>query len=191
MLVHGYPILALIELLGAVGAPVPDAIAGAVAGSLAAQGHMNLIAASLIIIVASVLGDVVGCAIGRLINRDVLGRYGRWLGYTPARGERVQHLFANWGAITVFLTRTFVSYLCSAANLLAGVSRYGLSKFLAIAVVGRALWTAAYLGLGYVIGADFESATGFLANLSGFLMFATALALSLSLAFAVRVAEPN
>jgi membrane-associated protein len=173
MLVYGYPILALIQLAGAIGAPVPDGIAGAVAGSLAAQGRMNVVAAGLIIVVCAVLGDIVGYGIGRLLSRNFLDRHGRWLGYTPARGARVQRLFAQWGLVTVFITRTFVSYLSSVASLLAGVSRYRVSKFLSVAVMGRMLWSAAYLGLGYVIGTDFEAATGFLGNLSGFLICAT------------------
>lgn len=175
MLVYGYPILALIQLSGAIGAPVPDGIAGAVAGSLVAQGRMNFLTASLVIVIASVFGDIVGYGIGRVISRDLLERYGRWFGYTPARSMRVQGLFTHWGLLTVFITRTFVSYLSSAANLLAGVSRYRFSKFLAVALLGRMLWGGAYLGLGYVIGSDFEAAAGFLGNLSGFLLFGTAL----------------
>ena len=115
---------------------------------------------------------------------------GRWLGYTPARGLHVQRLFENWGLATLFVTRTFVSYLSSAANLLAGVSRYRLSKFIAVAVVGRMLWTAAYVGLGYVIGADLEAATGFLGNLSGFLICAT-ICLILSASIGLYRAVPN
>jgi membrane protein DedA with SNARE-associated domain len=188
MLVYGYPILALIQFSGAIGAPVPDGVAGAVAGSLVAQGRMNFIAASLIIVMASVLGDVLGYGIGRVISRDVLERHGRWFGYTPARSVRVQGLFTHWGLLTVFITRTFVSYLSSAANLLAGVSRYRFSKFAAVALVGRALWGAAYLGLGYAIGSDFEAATGFLGNLSGFLLVGTAL---VAAAWIAMVSEPN
>ena len=68
--------------------------------------------------------------------------------------------------ITVFITRTFMSYLSSIASLVAGFSRYRLPKFLATALAGRVVWTAAYFGLGYGIGSDWEAATGFLTNLS-------------------------
>jgi len=175
MLVYGYPILALIQLFGAIGAPVPDGIAGAVAGSLVAQGRMNLAAASLVIVIASIVGDIIGYGVGRVISRDVLERRGHWIGYTPARGVRIKELFSHWGLLTVFITRTFVSYLSSAANLLAGVSRYRFPKFVAVALAGRVMWTAAYIGLGYVIGSDFEAATGFLGNLSGFVLCGTGL----------------
>lgn len=178
LLTYGYPVLGLTLLLGAVGIPLPDGLATTVAGSLAAQGRMNWIAAGAIVVVASVVGDIVGYGIGRLISQEVLERHGRWLGYTRIRGARVQRLFTQWGAVTVFITRTFVSYLSSVASLLAGVSRFRLSKFLAIAVVGRVMWTAAYLGLGYVIGADLEAAAGFLTNVSSLLLSAVVLFLS-------------
>ena len=77
--------------------------------------------------------------------------------------------------MTLFITRTFVSYLSSVASLLAGVSHYRVSKFIAVSTAGRVVWTAAYLGLGYAIGADLDAATGFLANLTGFLLCAIVL----------------
>jgi membrane protein DedA with SNARE-associated domain len=170
LLVYGYPVLGLSVLLGTVGLPLPQGLATTLAGSLAAQGRMSWIVAGAVVVVASILGDLAGYGVGRLIGRELLDRYGRWLGYTPVRVARAQRLFAQWGLVMVFVTRTFVSYLSSVASLLAGVSRYGLSKFVVVAAGGRVVWTAAYLGLGYVIGADLDAATGFLSNLSGFLL---------------------
>ena len=110
LLVYGYPVLGIMLLSGSLGLPMPDGLATTVAGSLAAQGRMSLIVAGAIVVVASVVGDVVGYGVGSLISQDVLERHGRWLGYTRIRGARVQRLFAQWGAVTVFITRTFVSY---------------------------------------------------------------------------------
>ena len=173
LLVYGYPVLGLTLLLGAAGLPLPDGIAAAVAGSLAAQGRMNWLWAGIIVVVASVVGDLVGYGLGRLLGREVVERYGGWLGFTPARNARVQGLFDRWGSLTVFITRTFVSYLSSVASLFAGMSRYGVMRFAAVATAGRVVWTAGYLGLGYGIGSDWEAATGFLTNLS-FLVLALA-----------------
>jgi membrane protein DedA with SNARE-associated domain len=166
LLVYGYPVLGLILLLGAIGFPLPDGVATTVAGSLASQGRMDWFWAATITVTASVLGDAVGYGLGRLLNREILERHGRWFGYTPPRRVRVQLLFDQWGSLTVFITRTFISYLSSVASLLAGISHYRLSKFLVIALIGRLIWTAAYLGLGYGIGTDWQAATSFLTNLS-------------------------
>lgn len=173
LLVYGYPILGLINLAGAIGLPLPDSAASAIAGSLAGQGRMNFAIAAAVVVVTALLGDIIGYAVGLLIDREFLARHGRWVGYTEARWSRVQWLFEEWGLATVFMTRTFVSYLSSVASLLAGVSRFPLSKFIAASAAGRVVWTAAYLGLGYVIGADLDAATGFLANFTGFLLCAT------------------
>ena len=166
LLVYGYPVLGLILLLGAIGLPLPDGVATTVAGSLAAQGRLDWAWAGTITVTASILGDAVGYGLGQLLSKEILERHGRWLGYTSGRQARVQSLFVQWGSLTVFITRTFMSYLSSVASLLAGMSHFRLSKFLAIALVGRLMWTAAYLGLGYGIGADWEAAIGFLTNVS-------------------------
>jgi len=170
LLVYGYPVLGVTLLLGAIGLPLPDGVITTVSGSLAAQGRMDWAMAAAIVVLASILGDTVGYGLGRLLGRGVLERHGHWFGYTAARHGHVQLLFERWGALTIFITRTFLSYLSSVASLLAGMSRYRVSKFLAIALAGRMMWTAAYLGLGYGIGADWEAAAGFLANLSGLIM---------------------
>ena len=166
LLVYGYPALGLTLLFGAIGLPLPDGIATTVAGSLASQGRIDWFWAVTVAVTSSVLGDMVGYSLGRLLSQKFLERHGHWLGYTSARRGRVQTLFDRWGLLTVFITRTFVSYLSSIASLLAGISHYRLPKFLATALIGRLVWTAGYFGLGYVIGADWEAATSFLTNLS-------------------------
>lgn len=178
LLVYGYPVLGAILFLGSLGFPLPDGVATTLAGSLASQGRLNWIWAAAITVAASVLGDAVGYGLGRFLSREILERHGRWLGYTPQRRTRVQSLFDRWGSLTVFITRTFMSYLSSVASLLAGMTRYRLSNFLAIALVGRLIWTAAYLGLGYGIGSDWQAATGFLTNLSVLLLLLVLLTIS-------------
>jgi len=176
LLVYGYPVLGVTLLLGAIGLPLPDGIVTTVAGSLAAQGRMSLAWAAALAVIASVLGDAVGYGLGRLLGREVIERHGGWFGYTAARRARVQRLFDRWGSLTVFITRSFVSYLSSIASLLAGASRHDLTRFVIAATAGRVVWAAAYLGLGYEIGGDWEAATGFLANLSVLVIVIVALA---------------
>ena len=175
---YGIPALALTIFLGSAGLPLPHGIAVTVAGSLAAQGRMDWVWAGVATVAASVLGDIVGYGAGRLLDRGVLERRGRWLGYTRERALRVKRLFEQWGFWTVLITRTFVSYLGPAVNLLAGAAGYRLTEFLALTVLGRLIWTAAYLGLGYGVGSDLEAAAGFLANLSGSLISLAVLAAS-------------
>jgi membrane protein DedA with SNARE-associated domain len=170
LLIYGYPILALTLLLGSMGLPLPDGALTTFAGSLAAQGRLNWIVASVLVVAASVTGDAIAYGLGRVFDRKIIDRHGRWIGYTPARWRHVQLLFDRWGSLAIFVTRTFMSYLSSVASLLAGMSGFGFSKFLMVSLAGRIVWTGAYLGLGYGIGSDLEAATGFLTNLSALLL---------------------
>jgi membrane protein DedA with SNARE-associated domain len=170
LLVYGYPALALTLFLGAIGAPVPTGLATTLAGSLAARGQLDWLAAGMIAVIASAVGDVIGYGIGRWLGEGFLERHGRWLGLTPLRRARVQSLFDKWGAVTVLLTRTLVSHLSSVVSLLAGVAGYRFVGFIALALLGRVVWTSAYLGLGYGVGSDIEAASTFLANLTGLLL---------------------
>jgi membrane protein DedA with SNARE-associated domain len=171
VLVYGYPALGLTLLLGAIGLPLPTGLSTVVAGSLSAVGKLSWALAALVALTASVSGDAVGYALGRLVSREFLERRARWLGYTAARHARVESLFNRWGGLSVLLSRTLISHLSSIVNVFAGASRYRLDRFLMLAVLGRLLWTSAYLGLGYAAGTDLEAASSFLANLSLLLAF--------------------
>ena len=178
LLKYGYPVLGSTLLLGAIGLPVPAGMAAALAGSLVARGDMSWAWVAAVAVAASVLGDAVGYGLGRVLGRQFLERHGRWFGYSPARQATVALLFDRWGGLGVFLSRTLASYLSAVLNLFAGASHYRLSAFLLLTVVGRTLWTSAYLGLGYAVGSSLEAAAGFLSNLSILLVSLAVLVIS-------------
>jgi S1-C subfamily serine protease/membrane protein YqaA with SNARE-associated domain len=176
LLVYGYPVLGLTLFLGALGLHLPSALAVVVAGSLAAQGRISWLGASAVGVGGSVVGDVAGYSLGRLLGKQFLERWGRWIGLTPERRARVDRLFARWGALTVVLSRSLLSFLSPAVNVLAGAGRYSLRRFLPLDVAGRVIWTSAYLGLGYTLGVGLEAAADFLSSLSVLLISLAALA---------------
>lgn len=166
LLQFGYPVLVLVLFAGALGLPVPAGPLMAVAGTLAMQGELNWMVAGTLALTASVVGDVTSYAAGRLLSQRFLERWGHWVGYTTANRQRLDHLYEHWGGLTLVLTRSLVSYIGAVASILAGAGRYRLDHFLIYSVMGRLLWTASYLGLGYAVGTDFEVASGFLGYLS-------------------------
>jgi len=175
LLVYGYPILGLTFLLGAMGLPLPTGVSATVAGSLSALGRMNWMAAAIIIVTASIIGDVAAYGLGRSASRRFLTRWGRWIGYGSKGEARAEILFKRWGGLTVLLTRTLISHLSSVVSLLAGLHCYRLSAFLAYDMLGRAIWTFAYMGLGYALAGSIEAAADFLSNLTGLLLSFSAL----------------
>jgi membrane protein DedA with SNARE-associated domain len=176
LLVYGYPVLGLTLLLGTMGMPFPSALSVVVAGSLIAHGQMSWFWSGAVSVACSVLGDLFGYGIGQFLGREFLQRRGRWVGFTPSRQAQVEMLFQQWGTVSVLLSRSLVSFLSSAVNLLAGASRYPLRVFLPFAIVGRLIWTFAYLALGYGFGVVLEASADFLSSLS--LLLAALAALS-------------
>ena len=144
---------------------------------------MSWVWSGTIAVTCAVLGDIVGYGLGRLLGREFLERRGRWFGFTAARRTRVEMLFQQWGVLCVLLSRSLISFLSSAVNLLAGAGRYRLRVFLPFAIVGRLIWTLAYLGLGYGFAVVLEASADFLSSLSVLLLALAALAV---LAFMIR-----
>lgn len=170
LLIYGYPALTLTLLLGAIGLPLPIGVAAVLAGSLAALGSLRWQWAGLIAVVASFAGDMIAYGIGRAVSDNFLARYGHWIGYSPERRDSIATLLRRWGGITVIISRTLTSSLSSVVSIFAGVSRYPLWHFLGFALIGRLIWTSAYLGLGYGIGGNIDAASQFLGNLSGLII---------------------
>ncbi len=63
------------------------------------------------------------------------------------------------------------------------MSRYRFGAFMVFAILGRLLWSSAYLGLGYFAGGGLEPAADFLGSLTGFLV---SLALLIGLGVTIR-----
>lgn len=186
LLVYGYPALALTLLLGAIGLPLPIGLVAVLAGSLAALDKLQWGWAAGIAILASFAGDLIAYGIGRLVTESVLTRYGRFVGYGPRNKERVQALLRRWGGGAVLISRTLTSSLSSVVSLIAGISRYRFARFFGYALIGRVIWTSAYLGLGYGIGNNIEAASQFLGNLSGLLIALAVLVVAAAYAGATR-----
>lgn len=162
-----YFALALIMFVGAMGAPVPTSLVAVFAGVLIIDNEMNWPIAILTTVAASALGDAAGFGIGRLAGKHFVSRYGYLFGYSGTRRERVEKLFERWGGLTVLLSRTLVSELSSVTSVLAGISNYRLTPFLIYAVIGRVIWTVAYLAAGFYAGAFIEASLELLENIAG------------------------
>jgi membrane protein DedA with SNARE-associated domain len=102
------------------------------------------------------LGDLVGWLIGRFGGRELLERHGRWFHVTPARLDRADAWFQRWGRPGV-LIGTVMPVLRSFVAIPAGLFEMPLGVFLALAFVGSLLWSFAFVGIGYGLGASYHS----------------------------------
>jgi membrane protein DedA with SNARE-associated domain len=168
---HGvYAVLGLLAL-GAV-LPVGSEIVALVGGALAAGAfsgangisvfgaHMGYGAGAYVAIaVAATIGYLVGCVVGWLLGRyggrELLEHRGRWLHVTPDRLDRADAWFRRWGRPGV-LVGTLTPVVRSFVAIPAGIFEMPLAPFLGLAAVGSAVWSFAFVGIGYGLGASYK-----------------------------------
>lgn len=133
--------------------PVPSEVTLMCAGFAVRSGWMPFWAAVLAATAGNLVGSLIAYGVGRLGSR-------RSLGPRAARAfASCDRLFARHGERAVFLARlmplarTFVS-------LPAGHARVPLGRFAAMTTAGCALWAAAFVLLGALAGAGWESVAG-------------------------------
>ncbi len=104
--------------------------------------------------VGSIVGALVGYAIGAWGGRPLLDRYGRYVGIGAAELDRADRWFERWGNWAVFvgrmvpLVRTFVSYP-------AGIARMPIGRFVAFSALGSLPWNAALIYAGFIVGENY------------------------------------
>ena len=167
---HGvYAVFGLLALgaLLPVGSELVALVGGAVAAGVLADGvsvfgaHFSSGVGSYIaIVLAATAGYLVGCLVGWLIGRwggrELLERHGRWFHVTPERLDRADAWFRRWGRPGV-LIGTLAPVVRSFVAIPAGLFEMPLMQFLGLALLGSAVWSFAFVGIGYGLGASYKS----------------------------------
>jgi membrane protein DedA with SNARE-associated domain len=146
----------LVALVG--GAVAAGVLAGAsgvsVFGAHFGSGAGAYLAMVLAATLGYVLGGLVGWLIGRWGGRELLERHGRWFHVTPERLDRADAWFRRWGRPGV-LIGTMAPVVRSFVAIPAGLFEMPLALFLGLALIGSAVWSFVFVGIGYGLGASY------------------------------------
>ena len=148
------------ELVALVGGAVAAGVFSAATGVSVVGAHVGLgagayVALALAATLGYLVGALVGWLLGRFGGRELLERYGRWLHVTPERLERADAWFRRWGRPGV-LIGTVTPVLRSFVAIPAGLFEMPLVQFLGLALVGSAVWSFAFVGIGYALGKSYN-----------------------------------
>jgi membrane protein DedA with SNARE-associated domain len=168
---HGvYAVFGLLAL-GAL-LPVGSELAALVGGALAAGAfagatgvsvfgaHIGLgagayVALAIASTVGYLAGALVGWLVGRFGGRELLERRGRWLHVTSERLDRADAWFDRWDRPGV-LIGTMTPVLRSFVAIPAGIFEMPLAPFLGLTLAGSAIWSFAFVGIGYALGTSYH-----------------------------------
>jgi membrane protein DedA with SNARE-associated domain len=174
---YGYIAIGGFVMLEDFGVPVPGEtilIAGAV---YAGAGRLNVFAVGLIAVVAAVVGDNIGYAIGRFGGRALVLRFGKYVFLTSERLDKAESFFSRYGGIVVTVAR-FIEGLRQANGIVAGISQMPWPRFLAFNALGAALWVAVWTSVGYFAGNHIATIYNVITRYSLYVLIALAAAVA-------------
>jgi membrane protein DedA with SNARE-associated domain len=152
---YGYEALFLLLMVGVVGIPIPDETLLVFSGYLISRGSMHPAAAFAVATCGSWCGISLSYWIGRTAGLGVVKKFGRYLRISESQLDEVHAWFDRRGHWALFLGY-YIAGLRHFTAIVAGASGLGFGSFIAYAWTGGLCWVAAFLTLGYYIGADWR-----------------------------------
>jgi len=150
---YGLAAIFIVMLAKSVGVPIPipgDLIL-LTAAARAAQGKLVLWQAFIAILVTLVVGGLVQYWLALGPGRDLLYRFGRYIGLTPARLDAASAKVKKGGIISITIA-TLVPGVRSAVIVAGGLASIPLRIFLPGLFLGSAIFLAVHFFLGYLGG---------------------------------------
>jgi membrane protein DedA with SNARE-associated domain len=137
-----------------VGFVIPGETAAVLGGVVASRGHVDLWAMMALVVLAAVIGDTVGYALGKRFGPRMLN--GRALDKRRVKLRKAQDFLRRHGGSAVFLGR-FMAFFRAVMPTLAGTSRMHYPRFLAFNFAGGLAWGIGFVLLGYLAGNSYEA----------------------------------
>src|SRR5437868_1530358 len=125
-------------------------------GQTLASGFTGYLGAALAGTIGYLFGAVAGWAIGFYGGRPLLERRGRLLHLTPDRLERADRWFARRGDLAVLAGRV-TPVVRSFISIPAGAARMQLGRYVALTLIGSAVWAFALAAVGWGVGNGYRS----------------------------------
>lgn len=172
---YGYALLFLWVFAEQGALPIPSVPLLVAVGTLVRIGHLHLAAAIACSVSGALAADGVWFYFGRRRGKSVLRFLCRISLEPDSCVRRTESAFLKYGLNTLLISK-FIPGLNAVAAPLAGDSGVGVVRFLAVDTLGAVMWSAAYIGVGYVFSDQLEQVLAYLQRMgSGFAVLAAGL----------------
>jgi membrane protein DedA with SNARE-associated domain len=132
--------------------PLPSEVILPLAGYVASQGKMSLLAAIVGATLGSYLGALLLYWLGALLGRDRLRRIVDWLPLVDvADMDKAEEWFGRHGGKAVLIGRC-VPLVRSLISIPAGIERMPVWRFSLYTLVGSAVWNTLFIVAGHQLG---------------------------------------
>jgi membrane protein DedA with SNARE-associated domain len=147
----GYTAIILLGFLEACCVPIPSEITFGFGGVLAYQGHLSLALVIVLGTLAEVAGSYVSYGVGRVAERPLIEKFGRYLLISKADIDRAERFLAGRGAWAIPLGRT-LPFVRSFTSVVAGLTGVPPLRFGVLSLIGTAVYGSIIASVGYAVG---------------------------------------
>ena len=151
----GYAGIFLMMFLESSFFPFPSEVAMIPAGYLAHQGQMSLVLAWYAGTAGSLAGAVFNYYLCYFFGRELVLKYGKYVGITKVKMRKFEAFFKRHGEISTFNCR-LIPGIRQYISLPAGLAKMNLFKFSLYTTLGAGIWVAILLAVGWYLGKNYD-----------------------------------
>ena len=151
----GYAGIFLMMFLESSFFPFPSEVAMIPAGYLAHQGQMSLALAWCAGTAGSLAGAVFNYYLCYFFGRELVLKYGKYVGITKIKMRKFEAFFKRHGEISTFNCR-LIPGIRQYISLPAGLAKMNLFKFSLYTTLGAGIWVAILLAVGWYLGKNYD-----------------------------------
>ncbi len=152
----GYGALIVLCFVQACCIPIPSEVTFGFAGVLAYEGHLNLVAIIVIGSLAELAGSYVAYTVGRIGERPLVDRLGRYVLITRTDIDRAERFFEGRGALAVTIGRA-LPVIRAFISIVAGLSEMPAVRFGIFSLLGTLIYASVLSAIGYGLGSAWHS----------------------------------
>lgn len=163
---YGLLLLFGVVSLACLAVPLPSSVLVLTSGAFAASDDLTLWQVFTVAFVAFLIGDQIAYLIASRFGPHIL----TWMRGKPRLVpvlDRSEALLHSKGHIAVLISHTILSPTCPYISYLCGAGGMHWVKFTIMAFVGAAIWTLAYVSLGYIFASQLTQVADILSNFFG------------------------
>ena len=138
--------------------PFPSEVAMIPAGYLAHKGEMSLALAFISGTLGSLLGAIFNYYLCYFFGREIILKYGKFVGITHEKMDKFEAFFNKHGEISTFNSR-LIPGIRQYISLPAGLAKMNIFRFCLFTTLGAGIWCAVLLGVGYFLGSNPDKQT--------------------------------
>ena len=138
--------------------PFPSEVAMIPAGYLAHKGEMSLALAFISGTLGSLLGAIFNYYLCYFFGREIILKYGKFVGITHEKMDKFEAFFNKHGEISTFNSR-LIPGIRQYISLPAGLAKMNIFRFCLFTTLGAGIWCVVLLAIGYFLGSNPDKQT--------------------------------